>query len=57
MSSVSDGKTQWSPEYVATSAGSVMSGPVRSIVARDDSPDHVESQASGDTIRPNPTAP
>jgi len=34
-----------------------MPGPVRSIEARDDNPDHVESQASGDTTRPNPTAP
>ncbi len=57
MRSLSDGKTHGSPVYETSRLGSVMRAPVIGISARDESPDHVESHASGLTTRPKPTAP
>ena len=53
----SAGNAAWSPVSSTNSVGTVTPGAHRTKSAFDDSPDHVESQASGVVRRPNPTWP
>src|SRR2546427_10247764 len=57
MSRTAEGKQAGSPVYSTTSVGCVMAGTAFARVAFDDSPDHVDSQLSGEQIRAKPTEP